>query len=381
MERLKVLFVIDHLGGGGAERQFLNLVNNLDRERFEPHVFLAEKQGARFDELDRAVEVHGLTDGGKRRTAFAMRSLRTSISRIAPHIIQSWLDYSTFLTAVILMTVRLHPIFIASHRTSTEELYGYEVRFGRLKRSLLIWAYKQADKVTTNSKFLMRQLEGYGVGKVQVIYNGIDLETLYQIPPREKMREKLGLDPSLFYVCFVGSLVERKGIEYLIEASKSIKSNSVRILISGDGELKKRVERAAAEDSRLIFLGYRPNAVEYTKASDLLVLPSIYEGLPNVILEAMAVGTPVLATNVYGVPELIQDNVNGLLVHPRNADLLQMAIERIMDNPGESERFAEASRARIDFFAVPRMTQEYERLYEQCWREHENSSPRLRPCE
>jgi glycosyltransferase involved in cell wall biosynthesis len=363
MEKLKVLFVIDHLGGGGAEQQFRNLVNAIDREKFEPHVFLAERRGSRFDELNKAVEVHGLTNEGGRQTLSALRLLRKSILQIRPHLIQSWLDYSTFLAAMVLKTVPLRPRLIASHRTSIEELYEYEVRLGKLKKSLLIWAYKQADAVTTNSKFLMTQLKGYGIEKVHVIYNGIDLKMFRNLPPRQALRKQLSLDPDLFYVCFTGSLVERKGVEYLIDAVKRLKRNNMRLLISGDGELREKVEQATVADERLIYLGYVLNAIEYIKASDLLVLPSIYEGMPNVILEAMAAGTPVLATNVCGISELVENEVNGLLVSPGNPGEIAMCINTMLDDRSLVRRFADISSQKVAYFNVLRMTREYEQLY------------------
>ncbi len=363
MEKLRILFVIDHLGGGGAERQFLNLVNTIDREKFEPHVFITEKKGERFSELDERVKVYGLADSERRRTLKAFGLLRKCAMDLQPHIIQTWLDYSTFLTAIVLKTIRPRSRFVASLRTSIEELYGYEVRFARLKKGLLIWAFKQANAVTTNSRFLMEQLRNHDVGKVEVIYNGMDLEKFRKLLSREELRNRLGLDPDTFYVIFVGSLVERKGLAYLIDAVKRIRRDNVCLLILGDGELREKVEHEAMEDKQIIFLGYKRNAVEYAKASDLLVLPSIYEGLPNVVLEAMAIGTPVVATNIYGIPELIQDNVNGLLVPPKNVEEIAMAITHMIDDPDTSRQFATISRERVNFFTVQRMTGEYEKLY------------------
>jgi glycosyltransferase involved in cell wall biosynthesis len=363
MEKLRILFVIDHLGGGGAERQFINLVNSINRQKFESHVFITEKKGDRFRELDEHVKFHGLTDSQRRRTLKAFGLLRKCLLDIKPHIIQTWLDYSTFLTALVVKTIRSRPRFVASLRTSTKELYGYEVRFGRLKKSMLIWAFKQADAVTTNSRFLMQQLRNYDVEKVKVIYNGMNLDDFWKLLSREDLRNKLGLDPDTFYVIFVGSLVERKGLAYLIDAVRRIRRDNVRLLILGDGELREKVERLAAEDKNIIFLGYKHNAVEYAKASDLLVLPSIYEGLPNVVLEAMAIGTPVIATNIYGISELIQDNVNGLLVPPRNVEEIVRAVTHMIDDPEASRQFATISRERVNFFTVQRMTGEYENLY------------------
>lgn len=363
MERIKILFVTDHIGGGGAERQFLNLINNIDREQFEPHMFITERKGDRFSELSKDIKVYGLIDSEKRQTMRSLGLMRKIIVEIRPHIVQTWLDYSTFLTSLVLKTFHSKPLFIASHRTSTEELYNYEVRFGRLKKDLLVWAYKQASTVTTNSKFLMEQLRNYGIEKIEVIYNGIHIDRFKKLFSKEELKKRLGLNPTIFYMIFAGSLVERKGIMYLLEAVKGIKRDHICLLIMGDGDLKEKIEVMIEKDQKILSLGYKRNAIEYIKAGDLLVLPSIYEGLPNVILEAMAVGTPVVATNVYGIPELIEDNVNGLLVPPGNVEELVRSIEQIIDNPDTAGKFAECSLEKVHYFTVERMTKEYEKLY------------------
>ncbi|MGO9613014.1 MAG: glycosyltransferase [Dissulfurispiraceae bacterium] len=363
MEKIRILLVIDHLSGGGAEQQFLNLANHIDNDNFEPHIFITERKGERFADLSEALCVHGLTDSAGRQTVHAFITLRNTISKIRPHVIQTWLDYSTFITSITLKTLSLQPLFVASHRTSTEELYNQEVRFGKLKKRLLIWAYQQAFTVTTNSKDLKVQLENYGLKRIEVIYNGIDLTRLDSLSSREELRKQLGLDPTWFYLVFVGSLVERKGIEYLIKAVKETRVDKLCLLILGKGELMDRVRASTENDQRFKVLGFKSNAVEYIKASDLLILPSIYEGLPNVILEAMAVGTPVIATNIYGVPELIDNYANGILVSPRNSRQLTLAIHHMIDNPIASKKFVNTSRVLVRSFDLDRMVKRYQDLY------------------
>jgi N,N'-diacetylbacillosaminyl-diphospho-undecaprenol alpha-1,3-N-acetylgalactosaminyltransferase len=116
-------------------------------------------------------------------------------------------------------------------------------------------------------------------------------------------------------------------------------------------------------DERFTMLGYQPNATEYIKASNLLILPSIHEGLPLVVIEAMAVGTPVIATNIYGIPELIEDGVNGKLVPIKDSKSIANAIEFIYDNPAVKEIFVEASVKKARFFSIERMVKEYEELF------------------
>ncbi len=365
MPKIKLLFVIDHLGKGGAERQFLNLVNNIDGSRFESHVFIAERRGERFEELSKAIKVHGLVscETRNRRILQTAYLLRQTILSTKPDIIQTWLEYSTFAAALALRTITHRPIFVASQRGSIEELYGYEVKLGGLKKQFLKWAYRQAAAVTINSKYIEDQLKGYGAKKVEVIYNGIDLESLGALPSKESLRRTLGLSDDIFCAIFVGSLVTPKGIEYLIQATKSLSRGKVCLLIAGDGELREAISALTAGDTKFSLLGHVPNAAEYIKASDLLVLPSLHEGLPNVILEAMAVGTPVIATNIYGIPELIEDGVNGKLVPIKDSDSITNAIEFIYDNPAIAAGYAEASRKKAQFFNIDRMVKEYEELY------------------
>ncbi len=370
MEKIRILAVIDHLGKGGAERQFLNLINNLDIGRFEPHIFIAERAGERFSELCPHIQTHGLLRSHKRKTFNAIKLLRETIIDIKPSIIQTWLDYSTFVTAIALKTISVKTIFVASHRTSIEELYNTEVKFGRIKKTLLIRAYRQAQRVTTNSKILVEQLNHYGITKNKLIYNGIDLKNYKNLPSRDELRKKLGLPTDTFYISFVGALVERKGIRYFIKAIKNTNKNNMKALIIGDGELRDTVNTITKEDSRFVLLGFQPNAIEYIKASDLLVLPSLYEGLPNVVIEAMAVGTPVIATNVYGMPELIEDGINGTLVSVKDSKSITSAIEFIEGNPAVAARFVESSGRKAEFFNVDRMVKEYETLYSELYEDN-----------
>ena len=363
MEKIKILAVIDHLGKGGAERQFINLVNNLNKEIFEVHVFITERPGERFNELSSDIKTYGFLRSDKRKTLDALRLLRRTIIAINPSIVQTWLDYSTFITALALKTTAMKIKFVASHRTSTEELYNSEVSFGKIKKSLLVWAYKQACAVTTNSKVLVEQLHSYGITRARLIYNGLDLVKHAGTPSRGELRKKLGLVDNIFYIAFVGALVERKGIRHLVQAIKNLNRHDCKALIIGDGPLRDTVNELTRDDERFFVAGHQPNAIEYIKASNLLVLPSFYEGLPNVIIEAMAVGTPVIATNIYGIPELIEDGINGRLVPVKDSGSITSAIQFMYDDPAIAESYAEASRKRSQFFSIERMVQEYEGLY------------------
>jgi len=134
MEKIKILGVIDHLDGGGAELQFLNLFNNLDRQLFDIYVFFTEKKGKRFEELSKDIKVCGLVNSNNRHTVKALSCLIRELSSIKPKIIQTWLEYSSFLTALTIKFSRMRFKLVESHRVNIEKLYREDVKFGCIKK-------------------------------------------------------------------------------------------------------------------------------------------------------------------------------------------------------------------------------------------------------
>lgn len=359
--RVKILFVIDHLGGGGAEQQFVNIVNNVSAEKY---VYLTEGKGIRAEDLDRAVPVGG--GHGKRTPVRSTLELKGIVDSFKPDIVHAFLMYSCFITALCLKISRHKPLFIAQEFSPPEEILA-EVAFPSLKKTLLKLSYRKASLIITVSRAGAESFarDGYvsEPGKTRFIYDGLDIDRLNRLEPKQALREKLGLSEQNFYITFVGSLVRRKGVEYLIRAFKSIEAPHLRLIIIGEGPQRTALAEMAGDDPRIEFLGYRKNGTEYIKASDIFVLPSLYEGLPNVIIEAMAVGTPVIATEVSGIPELIEEDVNGLLVPPKAEDSLREAILRLVNGGDRVNRLVAASLEKAGYFSVLRMARDYENLY------------------
>jgi glycosyltransferase involved in cell wall biosynthesis len=204
--------------------------------------------------------------------------------------------------------------------------------------------------------------------KLRVIYNGIDVEKFKKSDARAA-REHLGITgrPTLVSV---GSLTKQKGYPYLLEAAAKLKEPYPHFiwLVLGEGSERKVLEEKATalglrDDVR--FLGMKDNVIDYLRAADIFVLASLWEGLPNVVLEAMACELPVVATEVGGVRELIEDGVNGFLVPPKDAGALAQKIRYVIELPeAERQRVGSAARKRIvERFSVGTMVREYERLY------------------
>jgi len=175
---------------------------------------------------------------------------------------------------------------------------------------------------------------------------------------REKMRDSLGLRGIV--VAFVGRLVPVKGTSYLAAAIKKLDNEgfSAGFLIVGDGPERKLLEDLKLSSLRVHLLGYRANPVEFMQAADYLVLPSLGEGCPNVVLEAFACGKPVIASKVGGVPDLVQHGKTGWLVNPRDVEGLAEGIRTLADDPKklrlmgkEARKFAETT---LDWRVVTR---------------------------
>jgi len=241
----------------------------------------------------------------------------------------------------------------------------------------LIDVYKKADSLV----FVSDECR-----KAWLEYNVIDEDNAFYIPncakedeansylqhTKAETREKLGLNPESFYLVNVASVKERKGQDLIIDAASELKkiAPNLEILIVGPGggkfiaDLKKTVSEEKLDFIQ--FLGHQSNAMEYVYASDLFVLPSRAEAFPLVLLEAMILKTPMIGSNVDGVPEMIKDGKTGFLFESDNtADLVQ-AFEKMYRSKEDRNQYAEqASKKYWDNFSKEQFTRRYASLIEQ----------------
>lgn len=230
---------------------------------------------------------------------------------------------------------------------------GVELRFRWLKAPLQIVLGRLtafvADLVLTPSAATAGEVRrDYGATAVAVLPNvtgGLDVEAA----PRAEEAAAPG------YLLFVGRLRIRKGVEVLLEALGDLRERhpGARLLIAGDGEHRAALERRAAElalGPAAVFLGRcdAPRVRGLLGGAAALVVPSTYEGMPLVVLEAMEAGVPVVASRVSGIPEVVADGVTGWLVPPEDPEALAAALARVLDDPDEATRRGEAGRRRVD---------------------------------
>ena len=219
----------------------------------------------------------------------------------------------------------------------------------RLLRATRTAALKRARHVFCPSAYLRRVALGWGLEPERVSVLPNPAPDVPQMAPRDELRRELELDGNV--LVFAGRLGPQKAVGVLLVALADV--DGVSLVIAGDGPERAALERRAAElarlDGRVRFLGSVPRetVLRLFRAADASVLPSAWENFPHTVVEALAVGCPVIATSVGGVPEVVRDGENGLLVAPNDASALREAIERFFTDAALRQRLVAAAPASV----------------------------------
>ena len=356
-----VLLMISSMRGGGSERQTLLLLKHLDRKRFTPHLYLTERAGGLLGEIPDDVPVHSFEDAPKRGGFYVPGRMLAQQTRYVRHLIErerfsAVYDRTFHMTLLAgnacqgLGTPRVSTIVSPPDRA----LPLVERRFVWLKRRRLKRAYQRSRSVVAVSRLAAQSaVDYYGLRRnsVSVIHNPVDRQALWRAAELAPVTR--GQETTL--VC-VGRMTEEKGHGDLLEALTISESTwpagrpPLKLWMVGDGPLAAQL-RARARSVRLHtveFLGERQNPLPWIAAADGLVLPSRFEGLPNVVLEAMALETPVIATRAGGTVELEREEPTALWAEPgAPATLSQALIAFVNDAQGAKAR-VQAARNLVD---------------------------------
>jgi len=209
--------------------------------------------------------------------------------------------------------------------------------------------------------------------RIAIISNGVDTRRYEMLADRSTTRRTLGFTEDEILYTVVGTLKEQKGHRYLIEAVAPLiaRTPELHILIVGDGELRGSLEaqvRAAGIEGNVHFLGNRSDVPSILSASDVFVLPSLWEGLPMALIEAMASGLPVIATLVSGSQQVVEQGRSGILVPPGEMVPLRQAIEDLLADPEKARLLGKAARQRVEeAYSARRQAEEHLSLYRREW--------------
>jgi glycosyltransferase involved in cell wall biosynthesis len=367
-----VVHYVDSNTYGGCETVILQLLSGLDRSAWRPVLFHHESAGidrllseaARLGVACRAVPriTNRNLPGALFRFAGELKRVRASVL----HLHLNWPLGCRYATTAALFA-GVPTVVATTHLCSSVS----DVRFAALRqrlRSAIVDRYIAVSNAMTGC---LRKTIGIPDSKISVIQNGIDIAA-FQRDADPALRAALTGGTSRPVVFMPARLHAGKGHRFLLEAAVQIPD--AIFVLAGDGDERDRLVERARElqvADRVRFLGDRQDVPALLACCDLFVLPSLYEGLPMSILEAMAAARPVVATSVGGIGEVVTHEVNGLLVPPSDSDALAAAIRRVLSSPQLAERLGRAGRASvIEKFSSDAMVGRTSRLYEELLQAH-----------
>jgi len=346
---IRVLYLIDNLNlrVGGAQAALVGLLRHLDRRRVTP--FVCGLRGGQFDrEAMRALRIPVTSlKGDWLSVAAGAFSVARLIRRNRIDIVDTRLDGARVIGYVASRLLARGPKLVCHERTPiTRDSRTLWVRAPLARRADMIVGV--AESVTRSA------MQVYGLPKERfaTVHNGLELESMDVATPAH-LRQELGLPGECSLVGFGGRLVEAKGLTYLLQAIPTVLHEypATHFVIAGDGPLRPQLRRQAAEAGiarQITFLGLRDDMYSILKTLDVYVQPSLWEGMPMVVIEAMGASLPVVATRVDGIPEVVVDGKTGLLVSERDPMALAGAMHYLLSNPDAAREMGRAGRERIE---------------------------------
>lgn len=348
----RVLFMISSMRGGGSERQTLMLLKHLDRSQFAPHLYLMERAGDLMSEVPADVPIHAFEDVRKEPLVYLPGGMMRQQIRHLQHVLSDE-EIDVIYDRTFHMTLIAGPSSRGGNipRVSTIvspphlALPLVEKRFVRIKRARLCKAYKASQRILAVSKIAAKSAENYyqlPSNSITVLPNPVDADALRQTSVREPQPKPASI---LRLVC-VGRMTDEKGHRDLIDAFINIQADwptsnpAIHLKLIGDGPLRAELEQRAKEvhePHSIEFAGTVSNVSASISQADALILPSLFEGMPNVVLEAMALGTPVIATRAGGTVELEREAPTILWAEPQNPNSLADAIRVFVSDPKSSQ--------------------------------------------
>lgn len=364
--KIRVLQAIRQGLIGGGETHVLGLVHHIDRSRFEP-IVLSFTEGPMIDRLKElkikcyvipSTKAFDIIKWGKVRSLLQQEDIdivHVHGTRAASNLF--WASRSCQI-----------PILYTVHGWSFHNNQSMPVRKLRILSEQYLTNQMDLNISVSASNMQSGRKHIRGFDAV-VVNNGIDLKTFNPTNKYTDIREELRIPKNSLLITFIARMTVQKGPLTLLHAFKKVtqKFNDVYLLMVGEGELRARAERLALEleiRDRVVFENFRQDIPSILNACDIYCLPSLWEGLPIGLLEAMAMRSTVVATRVDGSEEIIDNNENGLLVMPGSVNELSGALISLCMNSGKRAKFQASAREMIvNNFDVNAMTTKLENIY------------------
>jgi glycosyltransferase involved in cell wall biosynthesis len=365
---------------GGGERYLELLFDRLDRTRYRALLICPEPGPFVGHMKERGVETH-LVHLAPLFNPMALWRLTRLLARERVTILQTHGARANFYGRIAGRLAGV-PVIISTVHNSLKDYTAY---------SLTRWFYAKALRLTLSlvhqiicvSDSTRRDLIDEcpaAEARIQTVYNGVDPSAFPSQPDRQKVRQELRITRGPVLVV-IARLTEQKGHRYLLQAFPDLLKTWPQLccVFVGDGELHETLHRMAIDlgvERACRFLGARDDIADILAAADLFVLPSLSEGFPFVLLEALAMGRPVIASRVNGVSELIEDHKTGLLVPPRDPQALGAAIREMLSDPTAALKMGAVGRAVVrERFTVNRMVADTTAIFDAAMQDAGVQSP------
>lgn len=361
--RLSIAIMIETVALGGAEMVVLQLAEELRARGHTVHpVVPGNREGWLVDALRNSGFTWQTYEGHRGIDFGLLRRMTRMLQRLKVEVVHSHeFVMAVYGTAIARKLGVPHVITMHGNMNMTRKWR---------RRVALRWAFKRSIGIVAVSEDTRRHLEsslGLPRGIVDVVPNGIPVRT----GDGSRVRHELGIAASELVLVAVGSLMARKGHAVLLSAMADLCRRSTmpgwRLLIAGQGAERPRLEamiREQALENHVHLLGPRNDVPDLLAAADIFVMPSLWEGLPLAILEAMFAGKAIIASRTSGIPEAIDDRVNGLLTPPGDIGALSGALQLLIQNAEYRAELGQAAQQRARArFTIAAVADAYERLY------------------
>ena len=362
----KIVFLITDCDFGGAEQVLFELCQAWHKE-FSIYVLILKQKGyfaRRIEELGVEVKSYGLNK--KVNLVYMLKlpiifiRLCWELKKIKPEIIQGILFQANLFAKLTGWLCTVPYIFCALHTFES----------GRIKKIIEKLSSRIADAYIVVSSALKEFcVKNFSIPrqKIWVIRNGVNLNLTLSSP--EELRKSLRLKENNMVIGTIARLHREKGIDLLIRAFQALAKEfpELRLVIVGDGEERENLEALSKNlrlEDKIIFTGFQETPERYLEVFEIFALPSRIEAMPITVLQAMSLGRAIVATKVGGIPELIEDNQEGLLVEAEDQFLLTRAISRLVKDQNLRKKLGEKAKARaIKEFGLEKMLSSYRELY------------------
>lgn len=358
----RILQIIPTLDRSGAEKQLTLLAAGLPRPEFDVHVCALTRSGPLAADLEAAGVPMTLIGKRAKVDPAGFLRLKRQIAALKPDLVHTWLFAANSYGRAAALAAGVRRI-VAGERSVDPWKAWHELAIDR-------WLARRTDRIVVNSTGVRDFYVQHGLPseKFTLIPNGIGPFTPSDLPRAELLAE-LGLPENARLIGAVGRLWPQKRIKDLIWAADLLKviRDDVHLLIIGDGPLRRKLERFREQvriEDKVHFLGHRNDVPRLLPHFDALWLASEYEGMPNVVMEAMAAGVPVVATDISGNRDLVVPGETGYLVPVGDRAAFARETRRLLEDAELARRLGEAGRRRmLAEFTVEQMVERHAKLY------------------